>query len=283
MRTLIVADIHGNLTALDAVLQTPEARSCQRIISLGDQVNYGPQPRQVMERLQETDATLLLGNHEHRLLHMDSPEFAAYNWALLRWTYAQLEGVELHLPTDIQEGPCLYTHGTPGDPFHLIGPEEAPALLDALPDGVTHLFSGHNHRPWLVEHQGRTACNPGSLGMLEDDIGGHAPFAVMETCGHDVHITRHMADYDLHALKQAFLQSGCVDAAPEMARIVLHTMLTGEYQAVLKLMRFITETGRPLGLSLGDEEAWHAADRALPWQEKIITDVYWHTIKEELT
>ena len=36
MRTLILTDIHGNLPALRAVLATPEAQSCQRMISLGD-------------------------------------------------------------------------------------------------------------------------------------------------------------------------------------------------------------------------------------------------------
>lgn len=42
MRTLLMADIHGNFAALRAILSTPEAQSCGRVISLGDQVNFGP-------------------------------------------------------------------------------------------------------------------------------------------------------------------------------------------------------------------------------------------------
>lgn len=282
MRTLIVADIHGNSTALEAVFATREAQTCQRVISLGDQVNFGPQPREVIRRLRDVDALMLLGNHEHRLLHMDSPEFAAYNWALLRWTHAQLQGEDVNFPIDRREGCVLYTHGTPGDPFHLVQEEELSPVLDALPDGVTHLFSGHNHKPWLVRHGSKIACNPGSLGMLEDGHGLCAPFVVMEEVGGRIEITRHCAHYDAIALKRAFLQSGCVDAAPEMARIVLHTMLTGEHQAVLKLMRFIGDTAQALGLPAGSQEAWRAADEALLWQESIPTEAYWKNLKEEL-
>ena len=67
MRTLILADIHANLPALRAVLATPEAAACQRVISLGDQVNFGPEPGEVMRLLREKDALMLLGNHEARL------------------------------------------------------------------------------------------------------------------------------------------------------------------------------------------------------------------------
>ena len=282
VRTLIVADIHANLTAFEAVLATQEARSCDRVISLGDHTNFGPQPRQVHERLTSLGALMLRGNHEDRLLHMDDPSFSAYNWTLLQWTHRQLQGIDMRLPVDVREGQALYTHGTPGDPFHLVYPEDMPAILDALPEGVTHLLSGHNHKPWLVEHEGRTACNPGSLGMLEDDVGGTAPFVVMEEKNGEIRLTRHSAAYDVAALKRAFLDSGCVQAAPEMSRIVLHTMLTGEYQATLKLIRFVSETAKPLGLTMGDREAWQAADRALPWREKIVCAEYWRRIKEEV-
>lgn len=277
MRTLIIADIHGNFPALEAVLDTPEAQSCQRIISLGDQVNFGPLPRPVLLRLKALNATMLLGNHEARLLRVDAPEYAGYNWALQRWTHRQLQGLDVGFPMDYAEGSKLFVHGIPGDPFHLIEAEEVPALLDSLPAHVTHLFSGHNHAPWLVEHRGRTACNPGSLGMLEDGIGGHAPFVVMEEQNGSIRLTRHIADYDTTALKRAFIESGCALAAPEMARIVLHTMLSGEYQATLKLVRFAAGLG-----DLADPATWQQADRAWPWQEPVTTAEYWKHLEEEL-
>ena len=277
MRTLIIADIHGNFPALEAVLATPQAQECHRIISLGDQVNFGPQPREVMHRLTDLNTLMLRGNHEDRLLRVDAPEYAGYNWILQRWTMSQLQGIALDHPLDYAESGKLFTHGTPGDPFHLVQPEEVPALLDSLPTDVTHLFSGHNHHPWLVEHHGRTACNPGSLGMLEDGKGGAAPFVVMDEQDGRVTLTRHLVPYDTAALQRAFITTGCAAAAPEMTRIVLHTMLTGEYQAVLKMMRFISTFG-----DLGDYEAWCKADVAWPWREPLSTADYWKKLKEEL-
>ena len=62
MRTLVIADVHGNLPALEAVLATTEAQSCQRIISLGDQVIDG-KVVQVYEAEQE-DGTALYYDEE---------------------------------------------------------------------------------------------------------------------------------------------------------------------------------------------------------------------------
>lgn len=277
MRTLIIADIHGNFPALQAVLASPQAQSCHRIISLGDQVNFGPQPREVMDRLTESHAIMLRGNHEDRLLRVDDPEFSGYNWVLQRWSMSQLQGLALDHPLDYTEGRKFFTHGTPGDPFHLIEPADVPAQLDALPAGVTHLFSGHNHQPWLVEHNGRTACNPGSLGMLENGQGGTAPFVIMDEENGRITLTPHKIPYDTTAVKRAFLTTGCAAAAPEMARIVLHTMLTGEYQAVLKMVRFISTLG-----DLGAQDAWRKADAVWPWREPLSTVDYWKKLEEEL-
>ena len=68
MSTLVIADVHGNLPALEAVLAHPAAQKCTEIISLGDHVNFGPQSREVHDRLTALGAILLLGNHEERLL-----------------------------------------------------------------------------------------------------------------------------------------------------------------------------------------------------------------------
>ena len=150
-------------------------------------------------------------------------------------------------------------------------------LLDSLPEGVTHLFSGHNHAPWLIRHGGRTACNPGSLGLLEDGRGGTAPFAVMEEHAGSITLTRHLAPYDTDETARAFLRTGCAQAAPEMSRIVLHTMRTGEYQAVLKLVRFVSSLG-----NMGDAAVWQEADRLWPWREGVSSAEFWHRMEASL-
>ena len=284
MRVLILSDIHGNLPALEAVLATPAAAACEAVVSLGDHVNFGPQSREVQLRLEGLHARMLLGNHEERLRHLS--DFPGYNWALLHWTARQMEGMRADFPTDDRIGPVWLTHGTPGDPYRLIEREhlaaEMPAVLDALPEGVTHLLSGHNHVSWQIEHHGRVAFNPCSAGIPEENEGGVAPFAVMTLADDQVSLTRHQARYDLRTVGRAFLTSGAVAVAPEMCRAVYQTMRTGEYQGVLKVVRHIIQTANSMGLSFGDQAAWEAADRAYPWLEPMSTADFWMRAEEAL-
>lgn len=272
MPTLILTDVHGNLPALEAILNMPEAKACSRIISLGDHVNFGPQSREVHERLRGLGAIMLLGNHEERLLRPEDEEFAGYNWRLLHFTAKQMEGIDLRLPVDLREDEVIFTHGTPGNPYHLLYPEEVPSALDALPEGVTTMISGHHHISWDVRHNGRRAINPGSAGVAEDGMGGVANFAVMEDDGT---LQRYRTAYDLKAVRRAFVETGAAEAAPEMCRAVLQTMRTGGHMGVTKFIRFIIETGKEKDLSLGDEEAWKIADRRWQWLEAWDSETFW--------
>ncbi|MBR6028487.1 MAG: metallophosphoesterase [Clostridia bacterium] len=281
-RCLILTDIHANATALEAVFAQEDARSCDTLISLGDQINYGPEPRRVMDLLHSfsegRESFLLLGNHEERLRRME--ELTSYSWALLRWTQRQLGDFDPSLPTDVRLGPVLCTHGTPGDPYHLVGVQELSQVLDSLSEGVTHLLSGHNHVAWRVEHGGRTAFNPGSCGMLEEDRGGLAPYGILEmTEDRVLSLERRTASYDLNALEQAFVRCGSWREAPEFARVALTTMRGSEYHYTLKFMRHLRETAQALGLTPDDEASWQAADRTWRWSEPLFSRAYWKALE----
>lgn len=285
MPTLVLADLHGNLPALEAVLAHPAAQRCTEVISLGDHVNFGPQSRAVHDRLTALGAILLLGNHEERLTHPGDQEFDGYNWQLMRWTAAQMQGVVLQLPVDLRRGSVLFTHGTPGDPYHLVQPPEMPSVMDSLPDEVTLLLSGHNHTPWDMTHRGRRAVNPGSAGMRELPPGaaeagepGLAPFLVLD--GSEVtHCTAH---YNPDDVARAFLVTGAARIAPELARAVLQVMYTAEAQGPLKLIRHVNAVATQMGLTLGDEAAWKQADRTYPWQEPGSSEEYWLKMEQTL-
>ena len=284
MPTLVLADIHGNLPALEAVLAHPAAQSCTDIVSLGDHVNFGPQSRAVHERLTGLGAVMLLGNHEERLTRPADTEFDGYNWRLMRWTADQMQDVDLHLPTDLQRGKVLFTHGTPGEPYHLVQPAEVPALLDTLPEG-TLLLSGHNHTPWDICHRGRQWVNPGSLGMRELPPGstdtatpGCAPFLVLD----GTEVTHYEAAYNVDDVARAFIETGAAHMAPELSRGVLRVMQTAEPQGALKLIRHVIATAATMALTLGDESAWKAADLTFPWTEAIPSTEYWTQLEKSL-
>ena len=282
MKTLIVTDIHANAVALEAVLAAPEARACERVISLGDQINYGPEPERVLALMdafaQGRERIVLMGNHEERLTHWDDPDFQAYNWNLLRWSCEQVPGMPLDLPLDLREGGVWYTHGTPGNPYHLVDDETIKPVLEALPEGVEWMISGHDHMSRFVEHRGRKGFNPGSLGMLEDGRGCEAPVAVLEDTGSGVIVQRHIVPYDGEKLRRAAVDSGYWRTAPEMARLSLSVMLSGRRHDPLRWMVLIRDTADRMGKAFGDQEVWRAADRAWPWKEPMDSETYWRSM-----
>ena len=72
MKTAVISDIHGNATALEAVLADIAANAVDRIISLGDNIGYGPEPEKAITLLREKNIPSVIGNHEIGILR---PEF----------------------------------------------------------------------------------------------------------------------------------------------------------------------------------------------------------------
>ncbi|MEZ4549030.1 MAG: metallophosphoesterase family protein [Desulfobacterales bacterium] len=63
MKTAILSDIHGNATALEAVLKDVDAQACDQILSLGDNIGYG-RNRKVIQMLRARNIPSVTGNHE---------------------------------------------------------------------------------------------------------------------------------------------------------------------------------------------------------------------------
>ena len=273
MRLLVLTDIHGNMPALEAVLASPAAQGCDRVYSLGDHTGFGPQPRQAHERLLSLGAVMLLGNHDARLMQLDSPALQSRNWALLHWMGREMRGYRMdQLPMEAVAGPIMMTHAVPGCVDRLIWPEEAPAILDQLPEGVKLMLSGHNHTPWDVTHNGRRSVNPGSVGMQEGGTGAMAAFAVVDT--DHLTVTRHEVPYDISAVRAAYLASGSTNAAPIFTRIGFHTMETGRTMT-LPFMQHAKATAARTGLAFTDDALWLEADRSFAWPDPVPSEQYW--------
>ena len=120
----ILSDIHGNVEALEAVLEDVEKRGIQEIYSLGDLIGYGPEPTKCI-KLARTFEVNLLGNHEHAIL-FEAEGFSQRAKEAAEWTRKEIErasssGEDLfeflgslskrHLKDDM-----LYVHGSPRDP-----------------------------------------------------------------------------------------------------------------------------------------------------------------------
>ena len=94
MKTAFVSDIHGNLAALKAVFADIDKYQPDKIISLGDTVGYGPQPRECLAMVREKCSMVLMGNHEHAVLN-GAEHFTPLARIAIDWTAQQLREPEI--------------------------------------------------------------------------------------------------------------------------------------------------------------------------------------------
>lgn len=174
----ILYDVHGNLSALDAVLAEAEHEGIDEWLLGGDYCAFGPWPVETLARLRELEnATWLRGNGERWLVDppLDLPaEQSKFVFAALASTIAQLAAGDVDalvgLPTLEERGDAFYCHGSP-----LSDVESFPTEPD---DGDLRLLAGVKERQVVFGHshlQFRRAgpnetdlVNPGSVGMPLD-------------------------------------------------------------------------------------------------------------------
>jgi diadenosine tetraphosphatase ApaH/serine/threonine PP2A family protein phosphatase len=173
MLEAIISDVHGNLAALEAVLEDIEDRKVDRTVCLGDVVGYGPRPAECMRIVKERCEFTLLGNHEFAFLH-GAEGFNPMATAAITWTRDRLRDRDiikyLHsLKSAKLEEDRLYVHGSVRDSL-LDYVREADSylsfrrLVDELRESFTLFnicFTGHNHRRFLGTEEGFIFPHPG--------------------------------------------------------------------------------------------------------------------------
>ncbi|MCG6910898.1 MAG: metallophosphatase family protein [Deltaproteobacteria bacterium] len=180
MRVAIIADIHGNLVALEAVLADIKKRGVDKIVCLGDVATIGPQPRETIARLRDIGCRCVMGNHESWMLDpslLDGLE-GAPDWFvnLIRWSTQQLTRDDLEylgrfqstidIPVDMGKSIFCF-HGSPRSNEHSIYPATPPGELNKMLAGHRSLFmaGAHTHAQMLRQHEGILIINPGSVGI----------------------------------------------------------------------------------------------------------------------
>jgi diadenosine tetraphosphatase ApaH/serine/threonine PP2A family protein phosphatase len=186
----LLYDVHGNLPALDAVLE--DAGDVDRWLLGGDYTLFGAWPVETTGRLRELDATWIRGNGERwTAAPSEAPEPVR---AAVAWCAAQLGedfvAVLGALPETWRAGDALYCHASPRSDVESFLP--APAadeadLLAGVPADVQLMVFGHTHLAFAREAAGGLKlANPGSVGMPLD--GDHrAAYAVIGEGGQVEH------------------------------------------------------------------------------------------------
>ncbi|MBV9567511.1 MAG: metallophosphoesterase family protein [Hyphomicrobiales bacterium] len=184
MRIAVIADIHGNLLALEAVLADLERRGADLIVDLGDCASGPLWPRETMERLAQLDALTVRGNHDRQVAAQAPAEMGPSD----RFAHGEISKNqrdllgELPMTRFVAPG-ILACHGTPArDDLYLIEEVEGGKLVRGTPDRIMKrlgaleakiVLCGHSHRADLMRlANGAMILNPGSVGgPAYDDAG----------------------------------------------------------------------------------------------------------------
>ncbi len=231
MRYALIADIHSNLTAFQAVLADIEVKGgVAEIWCLGDMVGYGPDPHQCIELLRQHEHVSVAGNHDWASIDkLDTMYFNPAAAAACHWTARQLTDEDRDyletLPLSIKKGDFTLVHGSPREPIweYLIAVEEAEANLAHFETRIC--LVGHSHvplvfrcgqggkcslSPWsvgeeVVLDEVRLIINPGGVGQPRDG-DPRASYAIYDAATRAITLQR--VAYDIKATQSRMMKHG---------------------------------------------------------------------------
>lgn len=250
MRIAFVADIHGNLPALEAVLQDLKQQSPDAVYLVGDQINRCPWNNEVLDLLNDQQWPAIAGNHELivgiiRTPNNRLPFTNAKRYAVLWWTQANLRAEHLHAIRRLPEQmvltfdnapPILMVHGVPGQADIGFYPGLNDDALSGYLDGVTQpvVVCAHTHRPMDRQVGDRHLFNGGAVGLpYNGDPRAHyllLDLVQSRSSGSSPNRWRptfRRLDYDRDRIEPAFAESGLLAAAGPLAELDLYTLETG--------------------------------------------------------
>ena len=282
MRLAVISDIHGNYKALEAFIEYIEnlkqaGNGVDRILLLGDYFADGPNPQRVMQRIRELEQRytchLVLGNREEYLMdNRKSPQ----GWkvsspnGLLYFVDQKIDDEILAFMNSLpktrrlsfEEGEdILICHGSPTDTRGNFMEDPGLRAHTMKHLDCNYLVGGHSHKQEVATIYGKTYVNPGALGLAIDGVGGHAPFAIMETDVKGQWQTELFSiPYDVEGYIKEMEESGIMEAGLVLARAARKTLRTGINYFFMEIIEVRRRTGHTFYAS---EDVWEAVAKEL--------------------
>lgn len=211
MRIAFISDIHGNFTALQAVIADIKGQGVDQFICLGDTVSLGPQPREALGALRDLNGIYIKGNHDGAILDPSKAaqfEIAEHlipdlHWCRERLTSDDFEFIKSFKNTHAFIFPngmqLLAFHGSPISPTDIIQATTPPELLDKYFAGqnASVFIGGHSHIQMHRRYGKKLILNSGSVGNAFEfpyspgkppRLLPWAEYAIIEQSGNSFHV-----------------------------------------------------------------------------------------------
>lgn len=204
MRILLLSDIHANLSALNAVFDDADKHGYDSVALLGDLINYGMRPNEVIARIKEENKPVvcnIFGNHEKALDGRENKHFSTDRGRYaLQYTKSVLSDDSLAylnemesrawMTKEVDGKKFLFMHGDLDDPYW--GRFNTDKMKDERYATFDYVISGHSHIPHHIEcffpcndptHRNKKRTifiNPGSVGQPRNHTP-HAQYGILDT------------------------------------------------------------------------------------------------------
>lgn len=232
-RIAVLSDVHGNVAALEAVMEDVARQAPDEVLVGGDLVGRGPEGSEVVRRIAATGWRTIRGNHEEYLLSFRRGEVPddwlhAAEWSAARWMAAELGSEEAGwidaLPFSLTSelSPDLrLVHGTPRSTREGIGPwltdEGLAAHLAEVEESL--LVCAHTHRPLHRRLDGGLVVNVGSVG-LPFNRDRRAQYALFEPTEDGWRVELRQVEYDLERTFEVYERTGFLAQGGVTARLL---------------------------------------------------------------
>ncbi len=233
MKVAVIADVHANLPALDAVLRHAAAQGAGEIWNLGDSVGYGPFPEATIQRLRAEEALSIAGNYDLKVLKTPRK---LDRWRQSKdplklqgfvWTHAQLSAASrdwlASLPRQrrlkIDKLRLLLVHGSPARDEEPVDDSTPDRRLRELAEVARArlILCGHAHRPSERRSDGVHFFNAGSVGLPADG-DPRACYGLLQHRQGVLQLTHHRVEYDVERTVAALRAAELPDAFAAMLR-----------------------------------------------------------------
>jgi putative phosphoesterase len=277
IRVAVLADIHGNLQALRAVLAHQKQLHVDLIVVAGDLISDCPDPNEVVSLIASLEnCHVISGNREGYLAQFIATEQdrwrASQQWSSFVWTFDNLAAENRTFLTELPDTLSVelgteilrIVHGSPSSPAEHLYPNTENLSEHLRSIAETVLICGHTHQQWHASAKNKVALNPGSVGV-HFNRQRNAEYSIVEIGPNgdpiSVVVTEHQVPYNIEETFSRFAESGPLEHSPVWSHTIIQSLKTGRNITVDFLRKAMemesTRTGR--NVESVSNETWRQA------------------------
>lgn len=238
MRIAILADIHGNLPAFEAVLCHVRQQTPDLLIIAGDIVIGAPDSVACWQLAQSLGCPIVRGNHERYLAYVGTaqgdPAWLSEQYKPVQWAAAQFTTVEraavatLPLTLSLPTAPdLLVVHATVRSDRENLPPSKPDAEIAAMFPAVPEcwIVRGHDHIARTHLWRDKQIITVGAVG-LPMDSNTAAQYLLLDATSQGWAVQHQAVDYDLNSTLERFAATRYVEETGVMGRLFLREAVT---------------------------------------------------------